>query len=114
MPSSQPEHIPPQRIGGLARSAKEPSGAAMLEKANKAFRDSFDVRHECDLCGVVEVDQALPAKERQRQSAAAYRAHMSRISRARTRAHSRELAARRDRYAAEKLAAQAELLDNAV
>jgi hypothetical protein len=74
----------------------------MTEQARRTFRDSFDVRHECKLCPLTEIDQSLPAKERARQSDAAYRAHMTRISHRRRLTHSRELEARREAYAAQR------------
>jgi hypothetical protein len=52
----------------------------MLEKANRAFQDSFKTGHECSLCKRITIDQALPAAERVRQAEAAYRLHMTRLS----------------------------------
>jgi len=81
MSSDAAERSARATIAALARSANEPNGAAMLEAANATYRKSFYSRHECTLCGVVEIDPALPEKERVRQGDAAYRAHMLRLSR---------------------------------
>lgn len=59
------------RLGGLARTAAAPSGTAMTETARRAFRDSF----------YNATDPELPARERERQAEAAYRAHMLELSR---------------------------------
>lgn len=58
------------RIAALTRSAQEPSGAAMTEKARRTFRDSF----------YDATDPELPEAERRRQGEAAYRAHMRTIA----------------------------------
>lgn len=68
------------QLAALSRVAREPSGTAMTETARRAFRDSFDLRHECKLCGTIEIDQDLAPAERRRQADAAYRAHMTRLS----------------------------------
>jgi hypothetical protein len=114
MPSRDAARSQHAQLAALSRAAKEPSGTAMTEQARRTFRDSFDVKHECKLCGTVEIDQSLPAKERARQSEAAYRAHMTRISHRRRLTHSRELAARRDAYAAQRDADELSRLDDAV
>jgi hypothetical protein len=96
MPSPDPVRSQHARVAALARIAKEPSGAAMLVKANQAFRDSF---YEA-------TDEELPEKERQRQADAAYRLHMSRLA--------LRASAARKRAAAERQAAreaEAELRD---
>lgn len=106
MPSDNSLRSQRARIAALSRVAAEPSGTAMTETARRTFRDSFDVRHECSFCGVVEIDQALPAKERRRQAKAAYRAHMTRLS------HRRDVMTGRAREAAASAAAaDAELRD---
>lgn len=82
-------------IAALSRSANE-SGRDRLAAANDAYRASFNVRHECNVCKLIEVDQTLPADEIARRGEAVYRLHM------------RRLALRRDRskrLAAEHLAA---------
>lgn len=84
-------------IAALSRSARE-SGTDRLAAANAAYRASFNVRHQCNVCDLIEVDQELPAEEIARRGAAAYKLHM------------RRLALRRDRsrrIAAEHLAAAA-------
>lgn len=68
------------RLAALSKSAQSPSGAATTERARRVFLESFDTRHECRLCGVVEIDQSLPEKERKRMSTAAYKAHQTRVS----------------------------------
>jgi hypothetical protein len=68
------------RIAALTRSANEPSGTAMTARARESFRDSFLTRHECDLCGLVEIPEGTPDAERQRRADAAYTAHMTRLS----------------------------------
>jgi hypothetical protein len=101
MPSDDPVRSAHARVAALARSAREPSGAAMLTAANKTFRDSFLVGHACAVCKLIEVDQTLPLKERQRIADAAYRLHMSRLS-------LRASAARRRASKARAVADQAE------
>jgi hypothetical protein len=59
------------KLAALTRSASEPSGAAMTEKARATFRQSF----------YDATDPDLPEAERQRQAEAAYRAHMRKIAR---------------------------------
>ena len=83
----------------------------MTERARRSFRDSFETRHQCGLCGTVEIDQALPAADRRRMAEAAYRAHMTRLS------HRRDIMRGRAAAAADAaLEAEAELgrLDDAV
>jgi ribosomal protein S20 len=58
-------------IAALTRSAKEPSGAKMTEKARRAFEQKW----------YDQTDPSLPASERRRQADAAYRAHMRTIAR---------------------------------
>lgn len=89
MPSQTDDRSAHARIAAFSRSAREPSGEAMTETARRTYRDSFAVRHDCKLCGTVEIDQSLPAAERRRQADAAYRAHMTRLS------HRREVMRRR-------------------
>lgn len=96
MPSSNSERSQHARIAALSRSAAEPSGTAMTETARKTFRDSFDTRHECAMCGTVEISQSLPAADRRRQAEAAYRAHMTRLSHRRTVMNGRAKTARRE------------------
>ena len=59
------------QMGGLARSAAAPSGAAVSAPARSAFWAGFYER----------TDSALPEEERQRQAAAARKLHMTRLSR---------------------------------
>lgn len=107
MPSENTERSQRARIAALARVSREPSGTAMTERARRSFRDSFYVRHECGLCGVVEIDQDLPAAERQRMGDAAYRLHMTKVSHraALARARAAGNAAAADKYEAELAAA---------
>lgn len=66
-------------IAALSRSVRE-SGAERLAAANAAYRDGFNRRHECEMCGVVEIDQALTLEEIARRGAASYRVHMRRLA----------------------------------
>lgn len=59
------------QMGGLARSAKAPSGAAVSAPARSAFWNGFYER----------TDAALPEQERQRQAAAARKLYMTQLSR---------------------------------
>lgn len=80
MPASNPtERRMIASIAGLARSSNE-TGAEMIAAAHKTYRDSFRVRHECALCGLVEIDQELPKEEIERRGQAAFRAHMRRLA----------------------------------
>jgi hypothetical protein len=67
-------------IAALSRSAKTP-GDEISAPARSAFLDSFHTRHECELCGVVEIDQSLPKAKRKKMADAALSAHMRRIAR---------------------------------
>lgn len=66
-------------IAALSRSATE-SGRDRLAAANAAYRASFNVRHECNVCKLIEIDQTLPAEEVARRGEAAYRLHMRRLA----------------------------------
>lgn len=91
MPARDPaERSAIAAIAALARSATE-SGADRLARANAAYRESFRVRHQCETCKLVEIDQTLPAEEIARRGEALYRLHMRRLALRRTR--SRRLAA---------------------
>jgi len=94
-------------IAALARSSRT-TGASMLEAANARKRDQFNVRHECAMCGVMEIDQTLPPEEINRRGYAAYRLHMRRLALLRDR--NRRKAAELE---AEAAAADAELADSA-
>src|SRR5260370_42502405 len=76
MPSSNSERSQHAQLAALSRVAREPSGTAMTETARRTYRDSFDTRHECKLCGTVEIDQSLAPAERRRQAEASYRAQI--------------------------------------
>lgn len=78
------------RMGGLARSASAPSGAAVSAPARAAFLQSF----------YDKTDPSLPEEERQRQAEAARRLHMTRLSR-------KAAAARREAASAAAEAARA-------
>lgn len=71
-------------IAALSRSATE-SGTERLAAANAAYRQSFNVGHECGRCKLVEIDQALPAEEIARRGEALYRLHMRRLALSRDR-----------------------------
>jgi hypothetical protein len=101
MPSADPVRSQHARVAALARSAREPSGTAMLEAANRAFRDSFALGHECSMCAGITIDQTLPAAERERQAGAAYKLHMTRLA-------LRASAARRKAANARRVAERAE------
>lgn len=66
-------------IAALTRVARE-GGSNISRPAREAFLDSFKTRHECDLCGVIEINQELPRAERDKASAAALRVHFSRLA----------------------------------
>jgi hypothetical protein len=70
MPSPENERSQRARIAALARSAQEPNGTAMTEKARSAFWQRF----------YDATDASLPEAERQRQADAARRLHMTRLS----------------------------------
>ena len=88
------------RIAALSRSAIQ-SGKDRLAAANAAYRDSFNVSHECNVCKLVEIDQTLPADEIARRGDALYRRHMLALARKRD----------RNRRIAEELQAEAEAAD---
>lgn len=81
-------------MGGLARSAAAPSGAAVSAPARSAFWRSF----------YDQTDPALPEAERVRQANAARRLHMIKLSR--KAAAARTLAAKAARDAVEATAAE--------
>lgn len=66
-------------IAALSRSASE-SGRDRLAAANTAYRASFNVRHECNVCKLIEIDQTLPADEIARRGEAVYKLHMRRLA----------------------------------
>lgn len=109
MPRTAADRSADARIAALSRSAKT-DGAAISEPARSAFRRSFDTGgQECSLCGRHPViDPGLPGPEIARRSAAAFSAHMGRVSRKARRSaaviaeQSEQLAA-----AAEQLASEA-------
>lgn len=90
-------------IAALSRSTRE-SGKDRLAAANAAYRASFNVRHECNVCKLSEIDQSLSAEEIARRGEALYRLHMRRLALRRDR--SRRLAAE---HQAEAEAAEEEL-----
>lgn len=71
MASNDSDRTQISRMGGLARSARAPSGTAMSEAARSAFWQGFYDR----------TDPALPHEERERQAAAARKLHMLKLSR---------------------------------
>ena len=90
MPSKDTERSQRARIAALARSAQEPSGTAMTEKARSTFRDSF---YEA-------TDPELPEPERRRQADAAYRLHMTRLSHRAAKTRQRAAAAMQEAHEA--------------
>jgi len=89
------------QIAALSRSATE-SGSERLAAANTAYRDSFNVGHQCSVCKRrIDIDQALPPEEIARRGEALYKLHM------------RRLALRRDRNrrVADELQAEADAAD---
>lgn len=91
MASDQAERSQRARIAALTRVAKEPSGTAMTAKARSAFRQKF----------YNATDPDLPEAERQRQAAAAYRLHMTRLSHRAALARSRAARAQSEAIEAE-------------
>jgi hypothetical protein len=87
-------------IAALTRVARE-GGSKISQPAREAFLDGFKTRHECELCGVIEINQSLPAAERDKASAAALRVHFSRLAQ-------RSALARRRARASDAEAADAE------
>lgn len=83
----------------------------MTETARRTFDDSFDTRHECKLCGVVEIPQDIPAKERRRMAEAARSAHYTRMSHRRAVMRGR---AAKAKAAAETAEAELAELDDAI
>lgn len=73
-------------MGGLARSARAPSGAAVSEKARNAFWQSF----------YDQTDPQLPEAERVRMANAARKLHMTELSRNAARKRSRAAQAARE------------------
>jgi hypothetical protein len=70
MPAPNSERSQRARIAALTRSAQEPSGTAMTEKARSTFWQRF----------YDQTDPGLPEAERERQADAARRLHMTRLS----------------------------------
>ncbi len=102
MPARNPrERSQIARIAALSRSATE-SGKDRLAAANTAYRDSFKVSHECNLCKLVEIDQTLPAEEIARRGEALYKRHMQALA----------LKRDRNRRIAAELQAEADSADN--
>lgn len=73
MTSRDPKRTQQAKIAAFTRSSREPSGAAMTDKARRTFLDSF----------YEKTDPALPEAERRRQADAAFRAHMRSIAKRR-------------------------------
>lgn len=67
------------RIAALTRAART-DGDEISAPARAAFMKRFETRHECQLCGVVEIDQTLPPIQRQRAIEAAISAHFTRLA----------------------------------
>jgi hypothetical protein len=70
MPLSKSERSIFGRIGGLSTVALAPSASAVSAPARKAFLQKF----------YDATDPSLPPEERERQAAAARKAHMTRLS----------------------------------
>jgi hypothetical protein len=69
----------------------------MLAPANQAQTDGFYSRHECKMCGLVEIPPDAPADERQRRGDAAQRAHHLRLAESGRQARANKAAAQRAR-----------------
>jgi hypothetical protein len=65
------------RLGGLTKLLRY--GTDGLPEARQRFIANFATRHECRLCGVVTIDQTLPAAEREDRIDATIRAHFHRM-----------------------------------
>lgn len=102
MPSDATERSQRATIAALARSAREPSGTAMTDKARKTFWDSF----------YDNTDPELPEADRQRQAEAARKLHMTRLSHRAALKRSRATDAQRDAIeaAAEVIAASGDAM----
>lgn len=68
-----------RQIAALSRVATTP-GEEISAPARAAFLAKFKTRHECGLCGVVEIDQSLTPAQRQTAVAAAISAHFRRMA----------------------------------
>lgn len=67
------------RIAALTRAART-DGREISAPARSAFMKRFETRHECKLCGVVEIDQTLPPAQCARAVQAAITAHFTRLA----------------------------------
>lgn len=88
------------QIAALTRSVTE-DGRERIRLAQQAYRDSFKIRHECPMCGVIEIPQDLPADEISRRGKAAHRVHMQRLALRRDQSRRTAAAATADAEAAE-------------
>ena len=84
-------------IAALTRAART-DGRDISAPARKKFLENFETRHECERCGVVEIDQSMPPEQRARAAAAARSAHFRRLA----------TVSRLARHAAAELTARAE------
>lgn len=66
-------------IAALTRAART-DGRAISAPGRAAFLASFETRHECKHCGIVEIDQSLPPDQRARATRAAMSAHFRRLA----------------------------------
>lgn len=76
------------RIAALTRVARV-GGRKISAPARAGFLAKFDTRHECALCGVIEIDQTLPLAEQAAAAAAAKSAHFRRMAQQRNKKRGR-------------------------
>lgn len=68
------------QIAALTRWARTPDRSAATSPAREAMLAKFEHRHECALCGVVEIPEELRGEARARAVAAAMSAHYKRLA----------------------------------
>jgi hypothetical protein len=72
------------QLAALTRAART-DGREISAPARTAFMKRFETRHECKLCGIVEINQSLPADQRARAVRAAIRVHFIKLQQSRRR-----------------------------
>lgn len=68
------------QIAALTRWAQTADRARATSPAREAMLAKFENRHECDLCGVIEIPPELKGDARARAVAAAMSAHYRRLA----------------------------------
>ena len=70
------------QLAALTRAART-DGREISAPARDAFMKRFETRHKCKLCGVIEINQDLPADQRARAIRSAIRVHFINLQRER-------------------------------